>query len=117
MIVSPQATTHSDRSCVILNDIHIDIMDYINPGDCDDVAFRSMWAEFEWENKVAVNTSIGEPLVYLEHITKSTNMRCLTPKSALQGMSTILAANMYAKSIFGEPPRQTSRPCATPQQP
>ena len=25
-----------DRSCVVLNDIHIDIMDYIVPGHCTD---------------------------------------------------------------------------------
>jgi Coatomer beta subunit appendage platform len=37
---------------VVLNDIHIDIMDYINPATVADVQFRSMWAEFEWENKV-----------------------------------------------------------------
>ena len=61
-----------------------------------------MWAEFEWENKVAVNTSITEPAVYLDHIMKSTNMACLTSKSALGGESTILAANLYAKGIFGE---------------
>jgi coatomer subunit beta len=96
------ATTSSDRSCVIMNDIHIDIMDYITPATCGDVAFRSMWAEFEWENKVAINTSIGTPQEYLEHILKSTNMACLTPKSALEGESSILAANLYAKSIFGE---------------
>ena len=36
----------------MLNDIHIDIMDYINPATVADVQFRSMWAEFEWENKV-----------------------------------------------------------------
>lgn len=39
-------------SVVVLNDIHIDIMDYIVPATCQDVQFRSMWAEFEWENKV-----------------------------------------------------------------
>jgi Coatomer beta subunit appendage platform len=37
---------------VVLNDIHIGIMDYINPATVADVRFRSMWAEFEWENKV-----------------------------------------------------------------
>lgn len=37
---------------VILNDIHIDIMDYITPADCSLLQFRCMWAEFEWENKV-----------------------------------------------------------------
>jgi coatomer subunit beta len=41
-----------DRNVVVLNDIHIDIMDYISPASCGDVAFRNMWAEFEWENKV-----------------------------------------------------------------
>lgn len=33
-----------------------------------------MWAEFEWENKVAVNTAISEPLAFLDHIIASTNM-------------------------------------------
>jgi coatomer subunit beta len=41
-----------ERNVVVLNDIHIDIMDYISPATCQDVAFRNMWAEFEWENKV-----------------------------------------------------------------
>ena len=41
-----------DRNCVVLNDIHIDIMDYIVPATCTDTEFRAMWAEFEWENKV-----------------------------------------------------------------
>ena len=41
-----------ERNVVVLNDIHIDIMDYISPAVCSDVAFRTMWAEFEWENKV-----------------------------------------------------------------
>jgi coatomer subunit beta len=27
-------------------------MDYIRPADCKAEDFRSMWAEFEWENKV-----------------------------------------------------------------
>lgn len=42
-----------ERTVVVLNDIHIDIMDYISPAVCTDAAFRTMWAEFEWENKVA----------------------------------------------------------------
>lgn len=44
--------TTSDRNCVFLNDIHIDIMDYIVPASCTDSEFRQMWQEFEWENKV-----------------------------------------------------------------
>lgn len=91
-----------ERNVVVLNDIHIDIMDYISPASCADVAFRTMWAEFEWENKVAVNTNIQDEKEFLNHIIKSTNMKCLTAPSALEGECGFLAANLYAKSVFGE---------------
>ncbi|KAK1275706.1 Coatomer subunit beta-1 [Acorus gramineus] len=91
-----------ERTVVVLNDIHIDIMDYISPATCADVAFRNMWAEFEWENKVAVNTVIQDEKEFLNHIIKSTNMKCLTALSALDGECGFLAANLYAKSVFGE---------------
>jgi len=91
-----------DRNVVVLNDIHIDIMDYISPATCADVAFRNMWAEFEWENKVAINTAISDVNEFLDHILASTNMKCLTPPSALGGDCGYLAANLYAKSVFGE---------------
>ncbi|KAL1217444.1 Coatomer subunit beta-1 [Cardamine amara subsp. amara] len=91
-----------ERNVVVLNDIHIDIMDYISPAVCSDSAFRSMWAEFEWENKVAVNTMIQEEKEFLDHIIKSTNMKCLTPTSVLEGECGFLSANLYAKSVFGE---------------
>eukprot|EP00475_Leptophrys_vorax_P002365 TRINITY_DN11320_c0_g1_i3.p2 TRINITY_DN11320_c0_g1~~TRINITY_DN11320_c0_g1_i3.p2 ORF type:complete len:421 (-),score=48.83 TRINITY_DN11320_c0_g1_i3:147-1367(-) len=97
-----EGTSVMDRSVVVLSDIHIDIMDYIAPAHCADVAFRNMWAEFEWENKVAVNTGIGDPHEFLQHIVASTNMKCLTPPSQLAGDSGFLAANLYAKSVFGE---------------
>lgn len=97
-----EGTGYSERNVVVLNDIHIDIMDYISPATCADVQFRNMWAEFEWENKVAVNSSITDVNVFLEHIVASTNMRCLTPPRALEGECGYLAANLYAKSVFGE---------------
>lgn len=50
-----ESSAYADRSVVVLNDIHIDIMDYISPASCPDVQFRSMWAEFEWENKVVTS--------------------------------------------------------------
>ncbi|KAG9130180.1 hypothetical protein Leryth_018767 [Lithospermum erythrorhizon] len=91
-----------DRIVVVLNDIHIDIMDYISPAVCSDAAFRTMWAEFEWENKVAVNTTIEDEKEFLNHIISSTNMKCLTAPAALDGECGFLAANLYAKSVFGE---------------
>ncbi|CAJ0750583.1 12009_t:CDS:2, partial [Entrophospora sp. SA101] len=91
-----------ESNCVVFNDIHIDIMDYINPAYCNETQFRTMWTEFEWENKVNVNTNITDLREYLGHIIKSTNMSCLTPEAALSGKCDFLSANMYARSIFGE---------------
>eukprot|EP00088_Acartia_fossae_P067595 TRINITY_DN8451_c0_g1_i5.p1 TRINITY_DN8451_c0_g1~~TRINITY_DN8451_c0_g1_i5.p1 ORF type:complete len:965 (+),score=304.23 TRINITY_DN8451_c0_g1_i5:70-2964(+) len=91
-----------DRNVVVLNDIHIDIMDYIVPAVCTEAEFRSMWAEFEWENKVSVNTSLTNLSDYLATLLKNTNMKCLTPDKALSGECGFMAANLYAKSIFGE---------------
>ena len=95
-------TASSDKNCVVLNDIHIDIMDYIRPGHVQQEEFRKKWTEFEWENKLNVNTSIKNMRGYLEHIVQSTNMKCLTPSKALAGECDFLSANLYARSIFGE---------------
>jgi coatomer subunit beta len=96
------ATSSVEKSTVNLNGIKIDILDYIQPATCTDAAFRSMWADFEWENKVAVNTPLSNLQEFVDHIVKSTNMRSLTPISALDPKCNFLAANLYAKSIFGE---------------
>jgi len=92
----------SQKTIVVMNSIHMDIVDYINPATCSAMDFRNMWAEFEWENKVAVNTDITDLSEYLEHIIKITNMKCLTPDATLSGSCVFLAANLYARSIFGE---------------
>ncbi|KAF8636776.1 hypothetical protein AX16_010977 [Volvariella volvacea WC 439] len=90
------------EACVILNDIHIDIMDYIKPAYCNEAQFRSMWTEFEWENRVNVKAAMSDPREYLKYVMKATNMSCLTPDGALSGDCDFLSANMYARSLFGE---------------
>ena len=71
------------EQAVILSDIHVDIMDYIKPAYCTEaqaclplalysafnpktltacfslLQFRSMWTEFEWENRVNVSTAMS----------------------------------------------------------
>jgi len=94
-------TSTQERGYINLNDIHMDIMDYIRPATCTDEIFRSMWAEFEWENKVAISTSINDLQVFLKHVVESTNMNCLTPIDSSE-KGSFLAANLYARSVFGE---------------
>lgn len=96
------STAAPESACVVLNDIHVDIMDYIKPASCTEMQFRSMWTEFEWENKVNVNTTFSDLHKYLQHMMKSTNMACLTPSASLAGSCGFLSANLYARSLFGE---------------
>lgn len=93
----------AQKMYVNLNDIQLDIMDYIRPAECKNEDFRTMWAEFEWENKVAINTNFTDLHEFLDHIVCNTNMSSLSPlkESGVTG-SSFLAANLYARSVFGE---------------
>lgn len=94
---------HSDESTiVILNDVHVDIMDYIKPATCTESVFRKMWNEFEWENKITIKSQIGSLKEYLEELMAGTNMNCLTPGAIVGEECHFLAANLYSRSSFGE---------------
>jgi coatomer subunit beta len=93
----------TENNVVILNDIHVDIMDYIQPAQCTETQFRTMWTEFEWENKVNINSKAKTLRDFLTLLMKATNMSCLTPESSLQGDCKFLSANLYARSVFGKP--------------
>jgi coatomer subunit beta len=86
-----------EQKLIHLNDIHMDIMDYIRPASCSDEIFRSMWAEFEWENKVAISTSITSLVEFLNPIVTSTQMKCLTAPPSQDDSTSFLAANLYAR--------------------
>jgi len=95
----------TETNVVILNDVHVDIMDYIQPAHCTETQFRAMWTEFEWENKVNINTKMPADTNlrdFLRRLMKVTNMSCLTPEASLEGDCQFLSANLYARSVFGE---------------
>ncbi|CDS40206.1 Coatomer subunit beta [Echinococcus multilocularis] len=91
-----------ESNCIVLSDIRINILEYIQPSTCSDADFRSMWSDFDWENKVTVSTQLTDLRAYLDHVTKITNFKCLTPPEALRGECNYLCATLYARSIFGE---------------
>lgn len=92
----------TDTNVVILNDLHVDIMDYIQPATCTETQFRTMWTEFEWENKVNINSKAKSLREFLEQLMACTNMNCLTPEASMKGDCQFLSANLYAKSVFGK---------------
>ena len=92
----------TESHVVILNDVHADIMDYIQPATCTETQFRTMWTEFEWENKVNINSKAKTLRDFLKQLMASTNMNCLTPEASLKGDCQFLSANLYARSVFGK---------------
>ncbi|KAL9610549.1 MAG: hypothetical protein Q9167_004761 [Letrouitia subvulpina] len=92
----------TESNVVILNDVHVDIMDYIQPAYCTETQFRTMWTEFEWENKVNINSKAKSLREFLSQLMASTNMTCLTPEASMKGDCQFLSANLYARSVFGE---------------
>lgn len=91
----------AENNVVILNDVHVDIMDYIQPAQCSETQFRTMWTEFEWENKVNINSKAKSLRDFLKQLMACTNMSCLTPEASMKGDCQFLSANLYARSVFG----------------
>jgi coatomer subunit beta len=58
-----------------------------------------------------VRVSCSNLQEFVEHIVTHTNMRSLSPISALDPSCNFLAANLYAKSIFGAWTRHTLPLC------
>ncbi|CCH42484.1 hypothetical protein BN7_2029 [Wickerhamomyces ciferrii] len=92
----------AENKVVILNDVHVDIMDYIKPAKCSENKFRTMWNEFEWENKIVIKSNLPSLKDYLDELLKGTNMSCLTPGAVIGEECQFLSANLYSKSSFGE---------------
>ena len=42
---------------ITINEIQIDFINELAPADCSESDFKKKWADYEWENKVHVNTS------------------------------------------------------------
>ena len=97
-------SSSTESNVVILNDVHVDIMDYIQPAYCTETQFRTMWTEFEWENKVNINSKTKTLREFLAQLMACTNMTCLTPEASMKGDCQFLSANLYARSVFGKWP-------------
>ena len=95
-------SSSTESNVVILNDVHVDIMDYIQPASCSETQFRTMWTEFEWENKVNINSKAKTLREFLDQLMACTNMTCLTPEASMKGDCQFLSANLYARSVFGK---------------
>jgi coatomer subunit beta len=92
-------TAAADSCCVILNEITIDIMEYIRQGTCTAAEFRDLWTSFEWENKISVPACDMSAREFIQKLKENTH---LTPIEPLGDDEDYLSALLYARSTFGE---------------
>ena len=115
----------NDQVVINLVEIHVDIMDYIHPATCSDASFRSMWADFEWENKVSVNTNITcvavHPLAAAASACAKTALIIPLPASPHAPLSFQQSARVRAphcthdEHAHSDPDRRAPRDCVLPR--
>uniref|UniRef100_A0A7E4UVW9 Coatomer_b_Cpla domain-containing protein n=1 Tax=Panagrellus redivivus TaxID=6233 RepID=A0A7E4UVW9_PANRE len=76
--------------------------DYIAPGSCTDTKFRTIWVEFESENKVTVNTPVTSFREYMDYIAETTITKFLSAGGVLASECGCWAAHFCGHSIFGK---------------
>eukprot|EP01069_Polyplicarium_translucidae_P003695 Polyplicarium_translucidae@DN2384_c0_g1_i1.p1 len=118
-----------DKKVLVLSELPMDLADYMRRSWLGDLHFRMLWSEFEWENKINVATPCEDPVVFLEHIMRHTNLslvgREISPtvppkeddpdahrktKEWLESLpairrlekSSFFAVNLFVRSVFGE---------------
>lgn len=72
------------------------------PADCSELDFKKKWAEYEWENKVAVSTQITQLKEYVQHFADQLNVKLMTQVNDEDQESGFLVANLYTRSKFEE---------------
>eukprot|EP00347_Sterkiella_histriomuscorum_P009140 403342367 len=87
-----------------INEIQIDFINELQPAECSELDFKKKWADYEWENKVHVNTGSanGDLREYVENFAKIMNVKLMTPISEQDQLSGFLVSNLYTKSKFEE---------------
>lgn len=87
-----------------INEIQIDFINDLMQAECSELEFKKKWAEYEWENKVVVNTTLTDLREFVDYFSKSLNVSLMTKleDSDNQASNSFMVANFYTKSKFEE---------------
>lgn len=99
-----------EEQSVVILPIAVDVLDFVRPDTISDSAFRSQWTLLEWENKINIDaggdgghfTSCTDLFSFLGDKMRLAVCGQQNPDDDDDDVSSYLAGNMYAKTIFGE---------------
>jgi coatomer subunit beta len=98
------SSSGSQPNILNVNEIQIDFINELQQAVCTELEFKKRWAEYEWENKVQVNTTITDLREYVDHFARTLNVSLMTKleESDKDPSNSFLVANFYTKSKFEE---------------
>jgi len=95
--------TAGGLGCMLtLNEVPIDVSEYITPQHCGDTDFRRLWGGLNWESVVDFTFRVQSVAQLLDLVASRTNMQCVTAQSVLESCDSFVVCNFYARSRFGE---------------
>jgi len=99
-----EGTAATEPHILNINEIPIDFINDLLPAECTELEFKKKWAEYEWENKVQVNTTMTDLMAYVNHFATSLNVSLMSKleDSDTHPSNSFLVANFYTKSKFEE---------------
>lgn len=59
--------------------------------------YRKMWAKYEWENRITINTNINNLKEFVEHLEETFKLNYIGDKQVLEDAKYI-CANFYAQT-------------------
>ena len=110
----------SGSETMVLNEMHADILDYLEMGSLAEAPFKQMWQDFEWENKLVISSNSQDAKTFLVNLMTITHLSLVGAKQNGKRMSTeeaelqissrgklisnssFVSVNLCAKSVFGE---------------
>ncbi|KAL3127377.1 hypothetical protein CHM_6g270 [Cryptosporidium hominis] len=78
---------------VVLNEISIDLIDFITNSNIPCPLFRQLWSEFEWENKIPIHTSCDSFIQFLKYLIKETKLSLVGYSSIESMMMMMIGGN------------------------
>ncbi|EAL49134.1 coatomer beta subunit [Entamoeba histolytica HM-3:IMSS] len=101
-IADKNVTYNALDANLILNELRIEYLDQMRPCDVDIEVYQKKWMEYEWENKIPVDTECTDLKEYADLLCSIAKLQCITPAIMFCDSIGFLSANFYAKNLFDE---------------
>ncbi|CAD8125535.1 unnamed protein product [Paramecium sonneborni] len=88
-----------EQAYLVTKEINVDLIDFILPATIQIEQFRKLWAKYEWENRIVINTNYNDPFKYVSFLEKQLKAKSIEENHP---KGNIICVNMYARTKFND---------------